>query len=64
MDTKEVIELGKDLEYLREEFEVENRLYANLDGYVMLDTIIKYCKENDHLLDHIIKVANKVDTLK
>ena len=61
METKEIIALADDLKYLKDEFEVNNQLWANREGYVELDEIIKYCKENDYILEHIIAVAKKVN---
>ena len=62
MNSKEIIELAKDLEYLRDEIEVNNKLWGDTpDGFVRLDKLIDYCKENDHILEHIIAVARKVN---
>lgn len=61
----EIIKLADDLKYLKDEFEVENKLWsAAPDGYVTLEGIIKYCKDNDYLLEHIIKVARQVNDMK
>lgn len=60
--TEDIIKLAADLTYLKSELEVENRLWGSCpDGYVTLDTLIEYCKENDYLLEHIIKVAREVN---
>ncbi len=64
METKDIISLSSDLQYLKDEFEVHNQLWACRDGYVELDKLIKYCSENDHLLHHIIAVAKKVNSIK
>lgn len=64
MEIKDIISLSSDLQYLKDEFEVNNQLWANREGYVELDEIIKYCKENDHILEHIIAVAKKVNSIK
>ncbi|AUR90626.1 hypothetical protein NVP1148O_37 [Vibrio phage 1.148.O._10N.286.54.A10] len=62
MKTKEIIDLAKDLEYLRDEIEVNNKLFADrIDGYVTLDKLIEYCKENDHILEMAIQIAKKVN---
>lgn len=62
MSPNEIITLAKDLEYLRDELEVNNKLWSSApDGFVTLDKLIEYCKENDHLLEHIIKVAKQVN---
>ena len=60
--TEGIIKLAADLTYLKEELEGENKLWGKCpDGYVTLDTLIKYCKDNDYLLEHIIKVAREVN---
>ncbi|AUR88650.1 hypothetical protein NVP1172O_33 [Vibrio phage 1.172.O._10N.261.52.F5] len=62
MKAKEIMELASDLEYLKEELEVNNRLWSDrIDGYVTLDKLIEYCKENDHILEMVIKIAKKVN---
>ncbi len=64
MNTNEIVTLGDDLKYLKDEFEVMNKLWGSCpDGYVTLETIIEYCKENDYLLEHIIKVARQFNDL-
>lgn len=65
MNSNEIITLAKDLEYLRDELEVNNKLWSCApDGFVTLDKLIEYCKENDYLLEHIIKAAKKVNGVK
>ncbi len=60
--SSEIIKLADDLKYLKDELEVNNKLWsAAPDGYVTLDGLIKYCKDNDYLLEHIIKVAKQVN---
>lgn len=61
---KKIIQLADDLKYLKDEFEINHPLYANRDGYVTLDKLIEYCKENDYLLEHIIKVSKEVNNGK
>ena len=39
----------------------EKRWIVVDDGYVTLEKIIDYCKENDYLLEHIIKVAKQIN---
>lgn len=57
---KKIIQLADDLKYLKDEFEINHPLCTNRDGYVTLDKLIEYCKENDYLLEHIIKVSKEV----
>ncbi len=62
--TQGIIALAEDLIYLKGELEGESKLYGSCpDGYVTLDAMIEYCKENDHLLEHIIKVARQVNNV-
>jgi len=61
---KKIMQLAEDLKYLKDEFEVNNRLYGSCpDGYVTLDKFIEYCKDNDYLLEHIIKVSKEVNNV-
>lgn len=65
MQTEEITKLSDDLKYLKDEFESQNKLWGSCpDGYVALDTMIEYCKENDYLLEHIIKVAKQVNSIE
>lgn len=65
MNTEEITKLSDDLKYLKDEFESQNQLWGSRpDGYVTLDAMIKYCKENDYLLEHIIKVAKLVNAIE
>ena len=65
MNTQEITKLSDDLKYLRDEFEAGNQLWGSCpDGYVTLDAMIEYCKENDYLLEHIIKVAKQVNAIE
>lgn len=65
MNTEEITKLSDDLKYLKDEFESKSQLWGSCpDGYVTLDAMIKYCKENDYLLEHIIKVAKQVNAIE
>lgn len=62
MNTEEIVKLADDIKYLKDELEVNNKLWSSSpDGYVTLDKLIEYCRDNDYILEHIISVAKKVN---
>lgn len=49
MNTEEIVKLADDIKYLKDELEVNNKLWSSSpDGYVTLDKLIEYCRDNDY----------------
>lgn len=50
--------IASDFDYLRGEF--EGKLYGDRDGAVTLVSMIKFAKEYDYILEHIISLSKDI----
>ena len=59
---EEIKQASSDLEYLKEEYE-RITLWASRDGDVEFCKLMEWLGENDYIVEHMIKVANKLKEL-
>ena len=49
--------------YLRDGYN-ENKLYGNRDGEVEFDTMLEWLFENQHEVEMMVEMANKIERVK